>query len=476
MTARAARRRIEMWADGRKGRRGQVALMRISTVIICVAAVVMAIYVQEVTDVERVFAETAKIFGCVLVAAFAVEANAGVRNLLRADTLMLVALYGLIFLEFLFPQDSFAGRVSPEGAQTGVTAALIGFAGIAIGRHFPLQFSSSRSRPPKRDLSPRRMIQLFLLVATIGYLHILLAVGFDIFEAVRQMALPRFAQSWSRGRLGGVDTLIYELGLLIYLIPPLAGTVFAEVRRYGTGALVAVTAVLALTLYKGFAGGTRNEFIVYIITFLVAYLLARPRITMHELLVAGVPAVLAATLGSIYMLEFRQIGLANYDVGGVKVGNLFVDLNLINISQLTEVFPARHEFLGWEIPFHALIRPIPRAIWSGKPDGLSVGIEQALGAEGLTLSTSFVGEAYMAGGLMAVAIAALVLGSLAASWNRVGMHLDSRFNLIFYASGFFAAALAMRSILHVAPAILPTVALWLYGRQVLAVKNKKNEK
>lgn len=472
MTVRAAQRRLEEWAESRVSRRRQYTLMSISTTIVCVAAILLASGAQEISEVDRIFADTAQIFGCALVLALAVEAGGGIRNLLRADILMLVALYGIIFLEFLFQQDSFAGRVSLSGAQTGTTAALIGFAGIAVGRHLPLRFGSSLLRAPMRDLSSDQMIRLFVSVAAAGYLHMLLAVNFDIFELLRQMAMPRFSQAWSRGRLGGVNTLLHEVGLLIYLIPPFAGTVFAQARRYGGTALAVVAAILAFTLYKGFAGGTRSEFIIYIITFVVAYLLARPRLTAYELLVTVAPAVVFAMLATVYMLEFRRLGLAYYDFGEPEQLTVMVDLNLITISRLSEVFPAFHDFLGWEIPLQILIRPIPRALWPGKPEGLSIGIEDALGAQGMTLSAAFVGESYMAGGLLAVAVAALILGSLAATWNRVGARLDSRFMLIFYASGFFAAALAMRSVLQVAPAVLPSLTLWLYGRYSLTVKRR----
>ena len=78
---------------------------------------------------------------------------------------------------------------------------------------------------------------------------------------------------------------------------------------------------------------------------------------------------------------------------------LFVDYNLYAICKLVEVFPHKKPYLGLEIPYQALIRPIPRAIWKGKPEGLSTSIEDALGVEGLTISASFVGEAYMSGGM-----------------------------------------------------------------------------
>jgi oligosaccharide repeat unit polymerase len=315
---------------------------------------------------------------------------------------------------------------------------------------------------------------LFLIVAALGYLHILLAVQFDILEAIRQMSLPRFSQSWARGKYGGLSTLLNEVGLLIFLIPPLAGVVFAEFRRYRAASLFVMAAVLGLTLFKGFASGTRSVFLINLITFAIAYFVSKPKIKARDILLISVPIAAAAWIGSRYMLAFRQFGLARYDFDEFESDTLFVDLNLINIARLTEVFPVRHEFLGFEIPYNALIRPIPRAIWPGKPEGLSVGIEEALGAKGLTVSATFVGEAYMAGGLFAVALAALIIGSLAATWNRVGEHLDNRFMQIFYASGFFAAALAMRSVLQVAPAILPLLALWLYGHYMLTVKGNRH--
>ena len=45
-------------------------------------------------------------------------------------------------------------------------------------------------------------------------------------------------------------------------------------------------------------------------------------------------------------------------------------------------FPRTHPFLGFEIPYQALIRPIPRAIWPGKPEGLSMTIEDVMEVEG----------------------------------------------------------------------------------------------
>ena len=68
------------------------------------------------------------------------------------------------------------------------------------------------------SLSPSRMFGLLVGCTLIGYLHILIAVDFNVFEALRQMTLPRFTQSWTRGRSGGLGSLLSELGLLVFLL------------------------------------------------------------------------------------------------------------------------------------------------------------------------------------------------------------------------------------------------------------------
>src|SRR5262249_50266983 len=145
--------------------------------------------------------------------------------------------------------------------------------------------------------------------------------------------------------------------------------------------------------------------------------------------------------------------------------SFYVDLNIVNISRLTEKFPDVYDYLGLEIPMNALVRPVPRVLWPGKPIGLSVPIETALDAgPGLTLSCTYVGEAYMAGGLLAVVIAGLLFGAAAELWNRVGFSSGHQFKQIVYVSGFLCAAVTMRSMLAMAPLMLPTLALWMFGK------------
>jgi oligosaccharide repeat unit polymerase len=240
--------------------------------------------------------------------------------------------------------------------------------------------------------------------------------------------------------------------------------VFARREDYTTSQKLVVCAILALTLFYGFSGGTRSIFITYLLTFASGYLLFKRNLKIWQVAGYGAVFIFLTLIAVYFMLEFRTVGLANYSVAERKSETLFVDNNIIVISRLTDVFPEKEGYLGGEIPYNALIRPIPRAIWPGKPEGLSLGIEEALGAEGLTLAATFIGESYMSGGFLGVVIASVLLGAIAGWWNRMGHDLESDFNLLLYVSGFFAAALSMRSILQVVPALLPTLALWIYGK------------
>src|SRR5262249_25095568 len=151
--------------------------------------------------------------------------------------------------------------------------------------------------------------------------------------------------------------------------------------------------------YYGFATGSRHTLATYVITFLCAYFLVKPELTFRQLVGLGLPALVLLLIAMIYMMEFRNVGLNNFSFEESAPTTVFMDHNLIIIARLTEIFPSMYDYLGLEVPYFGLIHPIPRALWPGKPTGLSVTIEAELGADPstVTFASSFVGETYMAG-------------------------------------------------------------------------------
>src|SRR5262249_39146954 len=146
-----------------------------------------------------------------------------------------------------------------------------------------------------------------------------------------------------------------------------------------------------------------------------------------------------------YMLEFRDVGISNYSFSDQSPDTFYIDRNMVILSKLTNSFPAIYNFLGLEIPYQMLVHPIPRVLWPGKPEGLTTTIESVIGVDQATLACTFVGEAYIMGGMLGVVLTGIVLGAAAEMWNRIRQDANSAFSQLLYASGFFCAAITMRS-------------------------------
>jgi oligosaccharide repeat unit polymerase len=296
----------------------------------------------------------------------------------------------------------------------------------------------------------------------------LLAVDFSPVELIHQMMGPRWSQAWSRGELGGWSDLLGTLSALaLYLIPVMAGYILADWHRYSATRLVFVVLGIVFTLFYTFSGGTRSVFAITAILLLGSYIMFSPKIERARVAVLFALTAGMLYLSAYYMLQFRTIGIAAYlqvegTVEGFKSETLFIDDNLSVISRLTDIFPERAPYLGFEMAFYALSRPVPRALWPDKPQKLSINTAEALQVRGASISSTFVGEAYMMGGYPAVLVVGLLFGWLASWWDRVGHHMRSNLGSVVYASGFFTAVGSMRSVVFFTTTLLPTFALWLY--------------
>lgn len=398
----------------------------------------------------------------------------GLRNLIRADLMAILAFYFLTLFEFLFPQPHFDEMIDVRTTQTAILCVDIGFLGLLLGRHLLRPRKQPFAHTLTHEIPAGWIVFIFWTCFFIGYAHMFIAVNFNVVDMVGCFMDPRFTQPWQRGRLGDWKALLVELGLFIYLIPPLAGIMIARRHRYGTFSLLMAIFALLFTFFYGFTSGTRNIFASYLVTFLIAYSFALPFARQKELIALCIGSGLIMIFATYFMLQFRNVGFRNYLEGNYEPPQsqertLFVDYNLYAICRLVDVFPHKRGYLGWEIPYQALIRPIPRAIWSGKPEGLSSTIEDALGVEGVTISASFVGEAYMSGGMFAALVIALIFGAVTGWWSYLASPKNSELGILIYASGFFATVISMRSLFVFTTALLPTVAALVIGTYAVRV-------
>ncbi len=406
--------------------------------------------------------------GVSLAISVALDARRGFQNLIRADLMAILAYYFLTLFELLFPQDEFNLMTNARATHTAVLIVLLGMAGLLVGRHLAKPKRQPFARTLTREVPQTWMIAIFWTALLIGISSMLFAVNFNILEMLQWFMAPRFSQPWGRGKFGDWRALLYELNMLTFLVPPLAGVILGRRKRYGKFALVCVIVGLAFTLFYSFSSGTRNLFASHLVTFAIGYAFSLPPDRKRELIPVCVTVAVVFLAASLMMLKFRNNGLQHWLETGEESDaafekTLFVDYNLCAIARLTEVFPAQHQFLGWEIPYLALIRPIPRALWKGKPEGMSMSIEDALGAENMTIAASFAGEAYVSGGFIAVGLIGLFFGVIAGWWSYLSSARNSELGVLIYASGFFAAVISMRSLFSFTTALLPTIAAIVIG-------------
>ena len=406
-------------------------------------------------------------------ASLVIEARKGVRNLIRTDLLALTAFYYLSLYEFLFAQPFFDTMTTMEATRSGLLVLYLGFGGVLLGRHVPVPREAPFARVLQTEVPIGKLLGLYWLAAFLGYFYMLACSEWNPVRMLDAMMGARFSQPWSRGQLGDWRAIFSELTLMLYLLPALAGVMLARVERYRWYHLAPVLLVLAITFFQGFAAGTRNVFGAYLVNFLAAYAFASPVAKRTRVLVAGALCAAAMTVATFTMLQFREHGLRDWlrgtyrESGELQSKYVFVDYNLQTIATLTTFFPERNPYLGFEIPYLAIIRPIPRALWPGKPLGMSTPIEQAMGVEGVTIAATFAGEAFISGGLGAVLAVGLLLGAVMGFWNTTASPKNSEIGILVHASGFFAAVITMRSLFAFTTAVLPTIASLLVAAVIV---------
>ena len=417
-----------------------------------------------------------------LVVSVGLDLRRGIHNVVRTDLMALGSLYFLTLTEFLVQQGQYNTVAGMAPTRTAVLACICAYAGMIVGRHLVPPTMKHPFQKLFREPMPSSMLfTIFWVCMGLGYLNMLKAVSFNPFTMIDYFLQPRFAQPWQRGRLGDSKAMLYELSnMILYLVPPLGGILIARRKKHGKLAVALVAAAVLFTLFYGFSSGTRNIFASYLVTFLIGYCFAASRKQAKEIVIITVASVVALVGSTKLMLDFRDVGLKDYIVQGFyKEGShtqegqlLAVDNNLYAISRVVEYFPAHHEYTNFEIPYLALIHPIPRILWPNKPEGMSISVEDIVGAEGWTVATSVVGEEWIMHGYAAVFLMSLFFGACCGWWNLLASQKNSEFGILVYASGFFSAVITMRSMNWFSTALLPTLAGLVIG-YVLLLRHRR---
>jgi hypothetical protein len=157
-----------------------------------------------------------------LAVSVAMDLRRGVHNVVRADLMALMSLYFLTLTEFLVPQGQFNNLAGMDSTRTAVLACILAYAGMVAGRHLVPPTRKHRFQALFQQPVPSSVLfMIFWACVIIGYLNMLIAVKFNFAELIDYFMQPRFAQPWQRGRLGDWKAMLYEMSMILYLVPPL---------------------------------------------------------------------------------------------------------------------------------------------------------------------------------------------------------------------------------------------------------------
>jgi hypothetical protein len=441
-----------------------------STLVICAGCLLTYLTLPDGPEVQM-YRYCAYTMVTTIAIAFGIEALGGVRSLIRVDIVAIGTFYFLTFAEFLSSNTRVLYQQETGGGALACLIVLSGTACIAIGRQFPFPTRLNPREVRLPEVSPRGLLMCFFFFAFLGYFYVLLVTEFNLFEIVRWVLKPRFMRPWQRGAEGDWRSFLTELKLLLYICAALAGYFFANPAQFGVRARIAVAIILAWMTFFDFAEGARNVVLIKVGLWLVTYFIANRRAHNLKIIFLSVAGLSLLWVASGYMLAARNQGLGSYVSEGERAqgqDQFMIDNNMITIARVVVVFPRDYPYPGMEIVTQSFTKWVPRALWPGKPIGLTTSIESALDTGGgFTLAVTYAGEAYLIAGLPTVILVSLLLGSAAATWTRVGLSARTNLDLIYYASGFFAATLGMRSTLFITVAIVPSAALYFFGRYVM---------
>jgi hypothetical protein len=203
----------------------------------------------------------------------------------------------------------------------------------------------------------------------------------------------------------------------------------------------------------------------------VVWFLGTPKVRFTTVL--GLAVVLLGLLFTLeQMLVYRNVGaLAMFDPdlkrepelndSGVLV---HVDDNFLRLTQTTAIFPDLHPYTTWRYALWVAVRPVPRLFWPGKPLNPGFDLPEFVGVAGASLSSSVVGELFMAGGFVAVALGGWFYGRLARALSHFLSRTATWGGLLIYSVGLFALFIGVRSMIEL------VLASYVIGAWVVLVR------
>lgn len=311
-------------------------------------------------------------------------------------------------------------------------------------------------------MSTRAVSRLVIVCFLLGMFNYAFATGFNLPVMFSYIGSSRWAAPWGRGQLGGWDAFLDQMQYFGYVLPSLTALLIAR-RGFKPMTFVAIIASVIMLAFLS-QGGGRRIIGVTVGAAILVWIQSNPGIPIRKLVIAAVSAVFLLA-GMQFMLNIRTLGYEEYAFRGTSdYDYLHVDDNFLRLAQVVEIIPNNHPYVGWNQIWFTLVRPVPRVFWPGKPVDAGIDFSAAVGAKGVSLSTSIIGEWYLSYGWLAVIFGGWLHGRFARAADT--LHEEERYkaNPIVYALTVMVLVSGMRSMQDLVIMSYALVAWWAANR------------
>lgn len=331
-----------------------------------------------------------------------------------------------------------------------------------LGRPWPLPrwLAEVASRP----LDARLLRRIIPICFALGMLNYLYAVNFDVPAMFSYLGANRWSAPWGRGQLGGWGSFIDQMPYFGYVLPSLTALLIVKRGLFKFESLFALgcTAIMLLFLSQG---GGRRIIGVTVGAAIIVWVQSQPGMQIKKLL-GSLAAVIALLWSMQFMLNIRTQGYQSFVENGSEYDYLHVDDNFLRLAQTIELIPAEHDYVYVQQVVFALIRPVPRVFWPGKPVDAGFDLPAMIGMKGVSLSSSIIGEWYLSWGFAAVMFGAWLHGRLAVFANQLRELGKKGDNPIVFALAIMILVSGMRSMQDLVIMSYAIFAWWAVNRIV----------
>ena len=226
---------------------------------------------------------------------------------------------------------------------------------------------------------------------------------------------------WRRVALGGSREFLISFVRFFFLAAPFLTTwALKKIAISRCQKMILLFMVISILIILFFEGVRFIFGFVVMGLFLYLYAAMSPTKRRRWLILVLLGIAMSLWLMQV-MVTYRAIGFYAIDIGAVdaRLTHFHTDNNFYWLATAVKVMPEQFSFTNkW--PFlYIFIHPIPRFLWPEKPasEGFPFITWDERGGE--TLTSSIIGDFYMAQGILGVIVVGLVYGWIARNWDQI---------------------------------------------------------